>query len=285
MPVYDKVGIIGCGTMGAGIAEVCARKGVLVRAAVASADSARRGRGRLLKSLDSAVRKGRTTEVEREEILGRISFTTDLGAFEDYGFVIESVTEDITAKLTVFSLLDKTMNRPDAVLATNTSSLPVARIAAATASPERVVGVHFFNPAPALPLVEIVSSLLTGDDTRRAAERFVRETLGKTPVHAPDRAGFIVNSLLIPYLLAAIRMLETGVAAGAVDDAMVLGCSHPMGPLRLADLIGLDTVVAIAEALHGEFREPQYAPPPLLRRMVDVGILGRKTKKGFYAYD
>lgn len=199
--------------------------------------------------------------------------------------MIEAVKEDEALKLDLFASLDKIVQAPDAILASNTSSLSVARLAHATARPEHVIGIHFFNPAPVLPLVELVDSILTDPQVSRRTEDFVVGRLGKSAIKSPDRAGFVVNALLFPYLLSAIRMVDSGLAtAEVIDQGMTLGCSHPLGPLRLADLIGLDTTVSIAEALYEESKEPLYAPPALLLRMVEAGLLGKKSGRGFYAY-
>lgn len=281
----SRVGLVGAGVMGAGIAEVCARSGLSVRVAVSDPPSADRARDRLLGSLDRAVKRGRLTEDERETAWSRIEFTTDLGELADRQLVIEAVTELLPAKLVIFAALDGIVTDDDALLVSNTSSLPIMKLARATRRPEHVMGMHFFNPVPVLPLVELTGSLLTADRTRDRAERFVTEALGKQPIRTSDRSGFVVNALLIPYLLAAIRMVESGHAtAEVIDKGMVLGCSHPLGPLALADLIGLDVVAAIADALHEEYREPQYARPPLLSRMVEGGLRGRKTGVGFHTY-
>lgn len=281
----ERVGVIGCGTMGAGIVELCAGSGQDVRVAVSGRDSALRGRARLERSVDRAVHKGRMTDPQRDALLSRVSFTTTLDDFGDRQLVVEAVTEDEQAKLHIFRTLDKVVADHDAVLASNTSSIPIIRLARATKRPESVIGIHFFNPVPALPLVELIASLSTGDETRARAERFARDVLGKQVVWSPDRAGFTVNALLIPYLLAAIRMVEAGHAApDSVDRAMTLGCNHPLGPLQLADLIGLDTVASIASAMYDEFKEPLYAPPPLLLRMVESGLLGRKSGRGFHVH-
>ncbi|MBC6449045.1 3-hydroxybutyryl-CoA dehydrogenase [Actinokineospora sp. HBU206404] len=281
----DRVGIVGCGTMGSGIAEVCAMAGIDVRVAVSGRDSEYRGRNRLTASLDRAVSKGRLTESARDNALSRVSFVTELEGLADRQLVIESVVEDEQAKLHVFKDLDRVLDAPDVVLASNTSSIPIIRLAHATSRPESVVGIHFFNPVPVLPLVELVASLATDDTTRGVVERFAVDRLGKQVVWSPDRAGFMVNALLIPYLLNAIRMVESGfTSAESLDRAMELGCNHPMGPLRLADLIGLDVVASIAEAMYQEFKEPLHAPPPLLLRMVEGKALGRKSGGGFHHY-
>ncbi|MFI9011479.1 3-hydroxybutyryl-CoA dehydrogenase [Actinosynnema sp. NPDC053489] len=285
MSGIKKIGVVGCGTMGAGIAEVAARAGLDVLVVVSRPASEARGRALITASLDRALRKEKITGAERDAALAGIAFTTDLGDLADRQLVVEATTEDEDAKFGVFRALDAAVGEADAILASTTSSIPIARLAKAVARPGRVIGVHFFNPVPALPLVELIPSLLTDDDVYDRTERFVTDVLGKQPVRCGDRAGFVVNALLIPYLLAAIRMVETGFStAEQVDRAMTLGCAHPMGPLALADLIGLDTVAAIAEAMYQEFREPLYSPPHLLQRMVDAGLLGRKAGRGFHTY-
>ncbi|MEY7971907.1 3-hydroxybutyryl-CoA dehydrogenase [Saccharomonospora xinjiangensis] len=286
MSDISRVGIVGCGLMGSGLAEVCARPGIDVLVAVSSDDSARRGRDRLTGSLDRAVRKGRTSEKDRDGVLDRITFTTELADLADRELVIEVVTEDEPLKLDLFARLDRIVEDPEAILATNTSSLPVMKLARATARPEQVLGTHFFSPVPAMPLVELTGSLLTSESTVDRVEAFAVKVLDKEVIRSPDRAGFVVNALLVPYLLAAMRMVESGFAlVEDVDKGMMLGCGHPMGPLRLADLIGLDTLAAVAAGLYDEFREPHYAAPPLLARMVDGGLLGKKSGRGFYSYE
>ncbi|MFD9727698.1 3-hydroxybutyryl-CoA dehydrogenase [Streptomyces sp. NPDC059072] len=284
-PGTDRVGVVGCGLMGSGIAEVCARAGLDVVVAESGRAAADAGLERITRSLARAAAAGKLTAAETAEAAARITVTTDLKRMVDRDLVIEAVAEDERAKLDVLARLDEVVERPDAVLATNTSSLPVIRLAAATSRPERVIGLHFFNPVPVLPLVELVPSLLTGEETVRRAEAFASGVLGKHVVRARDRAGFIVNALLVPYLLAAVRMVEAGAASAEdVDRGMTLGCAHPLGPLALADLIGLDTVRSIARSMYAEYPEPLYAPPPLLSRMVEAGLLGRKTGRGFHVY-
>ncbi|MGG8409584.1 3-hydroxybutyryl-CoA dehydrogenase [Streptomyces sp. 12297] len=285
MTEVERVGIVGCGLMGSGIAEVCARAGRDVVVVETTAAAAAAGRERIARSLDRAAASGRLTAAGRDAAAGRIAVTTDMARMADRELVVEAVAEEERAKLEVFALLDRVVEGQDAVLATNTSALPVIRLAAATSRPDRVVGLHFFNPVPVLPLVELVPSLLTGEDTVRRAHSFAAGVLGKHVVRAQDRAGFVVNALLVPYLLAAVRMAECGAASPEdIDRGMTLGCAHPLGPLALADLIGLDTVRAIALSMYAEYREPLYAPPPLLSRMVDAGLLGRKTGRGFHRY-
>jgi 3-hydroxybutyryl-CoA dehydrogenase len=281
----SRVGVVGSGIMGAGIAEVCARVGLDVLVAELSAEAAGAGQGRVAGSLDKAVRVGQLTQAGRDKALSSIRFTTDLAEFADRELVIEAVPERAEAKSDVFAALDEIVAGHEAILASNTSSIPIMRLAMATSRAPQVIGIHFFNPVPMLGLVELIPCLLTSEETCWRAEAFITATLGKTAIRCPDRAGFVVNALLIPYLLAAIRMLESGFAAAEdIDAGMVLGCGHPMGPLRLADLIGLDTVTAVARSMHEEFAEPPYTPPPLLLRMVDAGHLGKKTGHGFYDY-
>ncbi|WP_222315365.1 3-hydroxybutyryl-CoA dehydrogenase [Streptomyces cavourensis] len=281
-----KVGVVGGGQMGAGIAEVCARAGVDTIVCEADATAADRARERVAVSLERAVRRGKLNRLSAEDALGRLTFTGDLDALADRRLVVEAVVENAEAKTEVFTALDKIVEDPEAILATNTSAIPVMRLGTATHRADHVLGLHFFNPVPVLPLVEVVPSLHTAPATVAGAEEFVTSVLGKTVVRSQDRSGFVVNALLIPYLLSAIRMAESGYATAAdVDAGMELGCAHPMGPLKLADLIGLDTVASIAVSLYEEFKEPLYAPPPLLQRMVEAGLLGRKTGRGFHTYD
>ncbi|MET9499273.1 3-hydroxybutyryl-CoA dehydrogenase [Streptomyces sp. NPDC006552] len=284
-PPVTRVGVVGCGVMGAGLAEVCATPGREVLVAVTSQRSLTAGRARLTGSLDRAVAKGRLTGQDRDGILGRVAFTQHLADLADRDLVIEAVSEDEQTKLKLFGELDGIVRDPDAVLASNTSSLPVAKLAMATARPQRVIGMHFFNPVPTLALVELTGSLLSEESALARAERFVREALGKEVIRSRDRAGFVVNGLLVPYLLSAIRMLESGHAcAEDIDKGMVLGCAHPMGPLRLADLIGLDTLAAVAAGLYEETKEQLFSAPALLSRMVESGLYGKKNGRGFYSY-
>ncbi|MFJ5645008.1 3-hydroxybutyryl-CoA dehydrogenase [Streptomyces sp. NPDC093223] len=280
-----RVGVVGGGQMGAGIAEVCARAGLDTVICEVDAIAARAARDRIAASLDRAVGRGKLERTAARDALARTAFTGSLDDLADRQLVIEAVIENPSAKTEVFAALDKTVEDPAAVLATNTSSLPVMRLGMATGRADRVVGLHFFNPVPVLPLVEVVTSLHTSAGTTALVEDFAARSLGKTVIRSQDRAGFVVNALLVPYLLSAVRMAESGFATAAdIDAGMELGCAHPMGPLKLADLIGLDTVASIAESLYDEFREPLYAPPPLLQRMVEAGLLGRKTGRGFHTY-
>jgi 3-hydroxybutyryl-CoA dehydrogenase len=271
--------------MGSGIAEVSARAGLHVVVREADAEALARGRDRLVSSLDRAVRGGKLEEAARDDALGRIELTTDLAALADRQIVVEAVAEDEDLKVGIFRELDAVVTDPEAILASNTSSIPIMKLGSATKRPEQVVGIHFFNPVPVLRLVELVSSLLTSPETADRAEAFASGPLDKHVIRSQDRAGFIVNALLVPYMLSAIRMMESGFAtADDIDTGMVEGCNHPMGPLRLADLVGLDTILAVAESLYTEFKEPLYAPPPLLSRMVEAGLLGRKSARGFFDY-
>jgi 3-hydroxybutyryl-CoA dehydrogenase len=280
----SAVGVVGGGIMGSGIAEVSARHGCDVVLAEVNEAAAENALSRIRKSLAKAERAGKLTAEEREAAEGRLRVTSDFSDFADRDLVVEAVVEDEQAKIEVFTTLGKIV-RPDCMLASNTSSIPIMKLAAVTPSPDRVVGMHFFNPVPVLPLVELVPSLLTAPATVERADAFASGELGKHTIMCKDRAGFVVNALLIPYLLAAIRMVESGFAtAEDVDTGMVAGCAHPMGPLALTDLIGLDTTQAVAESMYAEFKEPLYAPPPLLLRMVEAGLLGRKSGRGFYDY-
>ncbi|MEU4454216.1 3-hydroxybutyryl-CoA dehydrogenase [Nocardioides sp. NPDC023903] len=280
---FNHIGVVGAGLMGAGIAEVAARAGkdvVLIDANPAAAEA---GHDRLRASLERAEQRGKITDAA--EVLKRITVSSDLEALADRDLVIEAIVEDEAAKTTLFTRLDAIVTDPEAVLASNTSSIPIMKLAVATERPAQVIGLHFFNPVPVLSLVELVPSLLTGQETADRVRTFVEQDLGKHPIDSQDRAGFVVNALLIPFVLSAIRMLESGFAtAEDIDQGLVRGAAHPQGPLALADLIGLDTTKAVAESLYEEFKEPLYAPPPLLARMVDAGLLGRKTGRGFYHY-
>lgn len=280
-----RVGVIGGGLMGSGIAEVCARSAVDVLVVEASAEQAVAARERIEKSVQRGVDKGKLTDDDARAALGRLRVGSSLDELADRQLVIEAATENEPIKLALFADIDRIVTANDAVLASNTSSLPIARLAAATARPESVIGMHFFNPATVQRLVEVIPAQLTSDATVQTVTAFASDQLGKTVVRAPDRAGFVVNALLVPYMLGAIRMVEAGHAtAEDIDNGMMLGCAHPMGPLALTDLVGLDTTMAVAESMYAEFAEPTYAPPPLLRRMVESGLLGRKSGRGFYTY-
>jgi 3-hydroxybutyryl-CoA dehydrogenase len=270
--------------MGSGIAEVCARSGVDVTVVEVDDGRAARARAAIEKSLARGVRSGKLSEEDRTHALERVAVTSTFEDIEGADAAIEAVVENEALKGEVFRRLDALL--PDAeFLASNTSSVPIMKLGAQTKHPGRVLGMHFFNPVPVLPLVELVTSIMTEPATVERAREFAQDTLGKTCIDSQDRAGFIVNALLIPYLLSAIRMYESGFASKEdIDQGMVLGCAHPMGPLRLADLIGLDTLLAVSESLYDEFRDPASVPPPLLNRMVEAGLLGRKSGRGFYEY-
>ena len=279
----SRVGVVGAGTMGSGIAEVAAKSGVDTVVVEVNPEALAAGRRRIDDSVARMVTKGKLSEQESAEILGRFTFTTELSDLDDADLVIEAIIEDEGAKLGLFEQLDKIV--PTAgLLASNTSSIPIINLASATSRPEQVLGMHFFNPATVQPLVELVSSLHTSDAAIDAVRDFATDTLGKNVIGCRDRAGFVVNRLLVPYLLAAIRMHDEGVPAADIDDGMKYGCAHPMGPLELCDLIGLDTIKLVADVLYDEFKDSADAAPPLLKRMVSAGDLGRKTGRGFYDY-
>jgi 3-hydroxybutyryl-CoA dehydrogenase len=272
----ERVGVVGCGLMGSGIAEVCARAGRDVVIREIDPPTALAAQQRIENSLARAAKRGKLSTEEVEAALGRIRFSSDYTDFQDRQLVIEAIVESEPEKLEVFASLDEVVGTEDTILASNTSSIPVMKLAMVTRRPHAVCGLHFFNPVPVLKLVELVVSLLTSEETAQRASAFASDVL---------RAGFIVNQLLIPYLLSAIRMVESGFATkDDIDTGMVMGCNHPMGPLALLDLIGLDTTLSVAESLYEEFREQLYAPPPLLSRMVEAGLLGRKTGRGFFDY-
>ena len=270
--------------MGAGIAEVCARSGVDVTVVEADEERAARARETIDASLGRAERKGKLSADDRDAALSHLRVTVELDDVAGCDAAIEAIVEDEQAKRELFRRLDALL--PDAAfLASNTSSVPIMKLGTETTQPSRVLGLHFFNPAPVMPLVEVVRSIMTTEDALRAARTFAEDTLGKTCIDSQDRAGFVVNALLIPFLLSAIRMFESGFASrDDIDQGMVKGCAHPMGPLALADLIGLDTLLAIARSLHEEFRDPASVAPALLNRMVEAGLLGRKSRRGFYDY-
>lgn len=283
MSAMKKVGVLGCGLMGSGIAQAAATAGFTTVARDVGAPLLEKGRGGILKSMGRLVEKGKLEASAREAASVRLSFTTELDALRDCDIIIEAVTEDLELKNRLWQQLDQLCPR-QTIFASNTSSLTIAAMAASTSRPDRFVGLHFFNPVPLMPLVEVVRTVTTSQETFDRAYAFARD-LGKEPVSATDSPGFIVNLLLVPYLLDAARALERGVASTAdLDRAMQLGCGHPMGPLTLLDYIGLDTVVRISEIMFEAYREPRYAAPPLLQRMVVAGFHGRKNGKGFYDY-
>jgi 3-hydroxybutyryl-CoA dehydrogenase len=283
MAEIRTVAVLGCGLMGSGIAEIAAKAGYQTWVREVSDELAERGRASIEKSLGRAVEKGKLEAAARDEILGRIRMTTALEELKDADIIIEAVTEDIELKNEMFRTLDRVC-ADHTIFASNTSSLTIADMAAATNRPHRFVGLHFFNPVPVMKLVEVVRTIAVEQDVFTTAFDFAR-TLGKVPVEAKDTSGFIVNRLLVPYMLDAIRCLEQGLASTEdIDRSMSLGTGHPMGPFTLADFVGIDTLYFIAEIMFEEFREPRFAPPPLLKRMVTLGMYGRKTKRGFYDY-
>ena len=279
-----RVGVVGAGLMGSGIAEVCARAGVDVTVVEADDEHVARAQASIEHSLDRAVKAGKLDAEGREEATEHLVYTSSLPDVAGADAAIEAVVEDEALKRDVFKRLDDVL--PDAqFLASNTSSVPIMKLGAETSHPGRVIGLHFFNPVPVLPLVEVVRSIMTSEETVERARSFAEDTLGKIKFHSQDRAGFVVNALLIPYLLSAIRMYESGFASKEdIDEGMMKGCAHPMGPLQLADLIGLDTLLAVSESLYEEFRDSSSVAPALLNRMVEAGLLGRKSGRGFYDY-
>lgn len=283
MTGIERVGVVGGGLMGSGIAEVSARAGKDVIVVESSAAAVEAARSRLEASLKRAESRGKIESADA--VLAHIRVVEDLTELADRDMVIEAIVEDEQAKTDLFRRLDEIVSSPDAILASNTSSIPIMKLAVATRRPTHVLGVHFFNPVPVLKLVELVPSLMTDEATTERARAFVQDDLGKNAIDCQDRAGFVVNALLIPFILSAIRMFESGFASAEdIDQGLVLGAAHPQGPLALADLIGLDTTKAVAESLYEEFKEPLYSAPPLLNRMVEAGLLGRKAGRGFYTY-
>ena len=277
----EKVGVVGCGLMGSGIAEVAAKSGFDVVVREVNADFLEAGQGRVRKSLDRAVDKGKLDAADRDAAWDRLRFTTELNDLADRDLVIEAIVEDMGAKNELFSALDELCG-PETIFASNTSSLPITDMAAGTGRPDRVVGLHFFNPVPVMKLVEVVRTIATSDDAFDSAYAFAA-ALGKEPITAKDNSGFVVNLLLVPYMLDAIRQLERGVASIVdMDKAMTLGLGYPMGPFVLCDFVGIDTLYRISEIMYEEYREERYAPPPLLKRIVAMGRYGRKTGQGFY---
>lgn len=281
----ERAGVIGSGLMGSGIAEVLARSGLDVVVRDISDEAVAAGRARIEKSFDKGVSRGKMTEDERSAALGRMAFTTDMAAMADRQLVIEAASENEEIKKSIFAELDSIVQDESAILASNTSSMPIIRFAQATSRPSRVLGIHFFNPAPVQPLVELVTSVLTVPEVVDEVESFVSGVLGKEPIRADDRPGFVVNALLIPFLFSAIRMYEAGHATKEdIDTGMVKGCAHPMGPLRLADMVGLDTCFYVGQSMYAETGDPAAKPPLILSRMVDAGMLGTKSGRGFYEY-
>jgi 3-hydroxybutyryl-CoA dehydrogenase len=285
MAEVAQIGIVGAGFMGSGIAESAARAGVAVTLYEPQAAALEHSRSSIEGSVARAVKRERLTADEGEALVGRIEWSTDLDALAESELVVEAIVEDAAIKAKTFKDLDAAVG-PEAILASNTSSIPIAGLAAATGRPERVLGLHFFNPVPVpvMKLVEVVIGLDTADETVERASAFA-EQIGKTAIKTKDRSGFIVNFLLVPYLMAAVRMYEEGFASREdIDEGMKLGCGHPMGPLTLCDFIGLDVLYSVCDSLYEEFKRDEYAPPPLMKRMVVSGHLGRKTGRGFYEY-
>jgi 3-hydroxybutyryl-CoA dehydrogenase len=283
MAEVRKVGVLGCGLMGSGIAEISAKAGLETWVREVSDEFVEKGKRAITKSLDKAVEKGKLDAGARDSALGNLKFTTSLEDLKDCDIIIEAVTEDLALKNEMFGTLDKVCP-PHTIFASNTSSLTVADMAAATGRPDRVLGLHFFNPVPVMKLVEVVRTIATSDDAYQTAFGYAKK-IGKEPVEAKDTSGFIVNRLLVPYMLDAIRCLEQGLASiEDIDKSMQLGTGYPMGPFVLSDFVGIDTLYRISEIMFDEFRETRFAPPPLLKRMVTMGYYGRKTKKGFYDY-
>ena len=281
----ERIGVVGCGLMGSGIAEIAARSGSDVIVVERDTVSLSAGAERVEKSLSRAVAAGKLPEAEANLARANLTFSENFEDLAQCQLVIEAVAEDEAIKVEVFKKLDAVLLDPNAILATNTSSIPIIKLAMVTKRPEQVIGMHFFNPVPVLKLTELISSLLTSAETTQRVHDYATNALKKRVITSPDRAGFVVNALLIPYLLSAVRMLESGFASAEdIDTGMVLGCAHPLGPLALTDLIGLDTTMAVAESLYEEFKEPHLAPPPLLSRMTQAGLLGRKSGQGFYSY-
>jgi 3-hydroxybutyryl-CoA dehydrogenase len=279
-----QIGVVGAGFMGSGIAESAARAGVAVKLYEPEAAPLEHSRSSIESSVARAVKRGKLTDEEAGALVGRIEWSSDLEALSDAELVVEAIVEDEEVKARTFAALDGVVG-PEAILASNTSSIPIAGLAAATGRPDRVLGLHFFSPVPVMKLVELVVGLDTSEQTVARAAGFA-EQIGKTAIKTKDRSGFIVNFLLVPYLMAAVRMYEDGFASREdIDEGMKLGCGHPMGPLTLCDFIGLDVLYSVCDSLYEEFKRDEYAPPPLMKRMVVSGHLGRKTGRGFYEYD
>ncbi len=278
-----RVGILGCGLMGSGIVEVCAKSGYEVTVREVNDDFLKKGLDRLDGSLSTAVEKGKLKKEDKDAARARIRGTTKVADLKDCDCVIEAIVEDRVAKREIWTEIGKVV-RKDALLATNTSSIPLSSLAPATGNPTRFLGLHFMNPVPVMKLVEIVRGIQTTDETLAEGRAFI-ESLGKTTITAKDTPGFVINVILIPYICEAVRLIEAGVATPEdVDKGMELGCGVPMGPIKLLDFVGLDTTLSIAEVLFSEFKDPRYAPPPLLRRMVESGFMGKKSGRGFYDY-
>ena len=280
----ERLGVVGAGFMGTGIAESAAAAGIEVALYEPIEPQVAKSRQRIATSLERAVSGGKRSSEEAEALLARITWSHQLDSIADAELVIEAVVEDAEIKVKTFAELDRLL-ADDVVIASNTSSIPIAGLAASTGRPERVLGLHFFSPVPVMKLVEVVVGIETSDETVERAEAFA-ERIGKTAIRTKDRSGFVVNFLLVPFLMAAVRMYEEGFASREdIDEGMKLGCGHPMGPLALCDLIGLDVLYSVCDSLYEEFKRDEYAPPPLMKRMVVSGHLGRKTGRGFYEYD
>ena len=283
MSTVSTVGVVGAGFMGSGIAESAARAGLDVVLYEPEPGPLKRSRARIEESVGRAIARGKVTDAEAGALMDRLAWSRDLGDVADADIVLEAIVEDARAKGETFRLLDDVV-RPEAILASNTSSIPIAQIASWTKSPARVLGLHFFSPVPVMKLVEVVVALDTAPDVVTRADAFA-QAIGKHPIHTKDRSGFVVNMLLVPYLMAAVRMYEEGFASREdIDEGMKLGAGHPMGPLQLCDFIGLDVLYAVCDSLFEEFKRPEYAPPPIMKRMVMAGHHGRKTGRGFYEY-
>lgn len=279
----EKVGVLGAGLMGSGIAEVSAKAGYATVVREVSDDLARKGLSRIESSMARAVEKGKLSAAERDAARGRLSTTTALEDLASCDIVIEAIVEDLAVKKETYRELDR-LCKNETIFCSNTSSLTITEMSAATRRPDRFAGLHFFNPVPVMKLVEVVRTIATSEETETAVLAFAR-SLGKEPIRAQDNSGFVVNRLLVPYLLDAVRALEEGVGSREdIDRGMELGCGHPMGPLKLLDFVGLDTTYAIAEIMFNEYREKRFAPPPLLKRMVLAGRYGKKSGRGFYEY-
>jgi len=278
-----KAGVLGCGLMGSGIAEVCAKAGYETVVREVEEAFLKKGMARLEGSLSRAVEKGKLAAAEKEAIAGRLHGTTALEDLRDCDIVVEAIVENLDAKKETYAALDR-ICKPETIFCSNTSSLTITEMSAATSRPDRFAGLHFFNPVPVMKLVEVVRTIATSAETEKTVLEFAR-SLGKEPIRAQDNSGFVVNRLLVPYLLDAVRALEEGVGSREdIDKGMELGCGHPMGPLKLLDFVGLDTTYYIAEIMFNEYREKRFAPPPLLKRMVLAGRLGKKSGRGFYEY-
>lgn len=286
MNKVESIGIVGGGLMGSGIAEIASRSGIPVILVEISNEAAAASLSHIEESLRRAEQRGKLAAQDVDSALERITASAELGDLAQCDLVVEAASEDEAVKTELFRKIGAILAKDDAILASNTSSIPIVKLGAVSGRPGNVMGVHFFNPAPVMKLVELIPSLTTSPETKERMTRFVSDQLGKQAIEATDRAGFVVNSLLVPYLMSAIRMFEAGYASAVdIDRGMVLGCGHPMGPLALCDLIGLDTIRAIGVSMYDEFKEQLYSPPPLLDRMVEAGLVGKKAGQGFYHYE